>query len=195
MPGALNIQSFRVKTQLSLHPCSLQEAELNSICPSVPLTLMSSLDPHFLPFSPFIYSKNLVAAFSPALRKYYGSYSSVWLGIVSLFHCVDPALWVSSASCCSHETEGPPLRLGLPRASAAVSPSDGHPQGPSLLQRCARTSLSGENMPTSAQISSSRAGKTPSLLQASPQPRTSDWGLCQVGRAGETGHSCQVGRG
>lgn len=112
---------------MSLHPSGFQEAAQDltvhfhlSLCPLQfwrPLFLPTFL----LPFSTFIYPKNR----SPALGKRCASPGSVWLVVVSLFHHVEPALWASSVSSLSHQTEGspgqgcsPPI-LGLPRARAA----------------------------------------------------------------------------
>lgn len=120
------MQSFRVKTGVSASQwLSGSCPGPHSSLPSVPLSppaLVSSLSSYFpLPFSTFIYPKNR----SPALGKCCASPGSVWLVVVSLFHHVEPALWASSVSSLSHQTEGspgqgcsPPI-LGLPRARAA----------------------------------------------------------------------------
>ena len=90
---------------------------------------------------------------------------------------------------------GSPSDWGSPEPVRQCLPQMATPRVPSCCRGVLEQVCLGRTCPSQPKSPISRAEKTPSHLQTSPQPRTSDWGFCQVGRAGELGHSCQVGRG
>lgn len=160
MPETSSIQSFRVKFPASCQPSGSFPGPHSSILsplspPALVSFLLPSLSPFLppaLPFSPslsppfplfsffpffffFHLFKEWSGYFQPSLSKCWRSRGSVWLGIVSLFCCVDPALWIPSVFQLSHQTQGSPgqgssspLRLGLPEQALCVL-LRGHPQG------------------------------------------------------------------
>lgn len=100
-------------------------SQLNSICPPGPSSfgVLPSFLLSFLPFS-LSFIQRTQWLLEPRPRERCGPPGSGWLLLVSLFHHVEPALWVSSVSRLSHQTEGSPGQ-GCPSPPSWGSPEHG----------------------------------------------------------------------
>lgn len=155
---------------------------------------MSSLDPHFLPLLSSIQRIEWLPSAQPSVSTVdlivlcgweSCPYFTVWAQLSGYPVCLFAPM----------KLRDPPSDWGSPEPVQQCLPQMATPGVPPCCRGVLGQVYPGRTCPPQPKYPVSRAEKTPSLLQASPQPRTSDWGLCQVGRAGETGHSCQVGRG